>query len=250
MNMEYKAFKEEEIPYGVLSQFGLTREMVEDLPMETLEAIQEGRLSPVLPISVRNNSGDTIKSRARFKLSRQEDGKVDILFYPQLKRCDLSSYKEKEQEALLSGGAIVSVSPEDETIKCFVQIDTETNHVMYVPTPVIGRNLRTLMESFGMKTQDILKIQNGEPVSFTDGEELVTAGIDLNDRTGVRIEVGDVNRWRKHLEPALDEYNFGLWGCWIKDDEGNLSYVPEEDYSDEILAEQQKVIERNSGFRR
>lgn len=250
MNMEHKAFNEDEIPYVELAQFGLYREMIEDLPMTALEAIQDGRLSPVLPIQVKDENGDIIRSRTRFKLSRQEDGKVDILFYPQLKRCDLSLYSEAAQEALLKGCAIVGLSPDDGVTKCFVQIDTETNHVMYVPTPVIGRNLRTLMDSFCMSSQDILRIQGGEPVTFSEGDEQITAGIDLNDRTGVRIEVGDERKWRMNQEAALDKFNFGLWGCWILDDGGGLSYIYEEDYTDEILAEQQKVIERNSGMRR
>ena len=248
--MEYKAFKEEEVPYGVLSQFGLTQEMIEDLPMSVLESIHEGRLSPVLPIEMKDDKGDIVKSRSRFKLSRMEDGNVNVLFYPQFKSCDLNQYDDKQQEALLSGGAIVAASPEDKDVKCFVQIDPETNHVMYVPTPVIGRNLSTLMDSFDIVTKDIIRIQNGEPVTFNEGDELITVGIDLNDRTGVRIETGDVERWRKSQDTALERYNFGLWGCWIKDDEGRLTHVFEEDYTDDILAEQQKVIERNSGMRR
>ncbi|MBR4226490.1 MAG: DUF4099 domain-containing protein, partial [Candidatus Methanomethylophilaceae archaeon] len=43
-------FKEEEIPYAVLEQFGLSQEMVEDLSTEAYEDILRGRRSPVLPI--------------------------------------------------------------------------------------------------------------------------------------------------------------------------------------------------------
>ena len=47
------SFKEEEIPYGVLETFGLTREMVEDLPLRVLQQISNGRRSPVYPFMSR-----------------------------------------------------------------------------------------------------------------------------------------------------------------------------------------------------
>ena len=48
--MKQVRFEFEELPYETLSQFGLTREMIEDLPMRILEELSRGRHSPVLPI--------------------------------------------------------------------------------------------------------------------------------------------------------------------------------------------------------
>ena len=48
--MKQVRFEFEELPYETLSQFGLTREMIEDLPMHILEELSNGRHSPVLPI--------------------------------------------------------------------------------------------------------------------------------------------------------------------------------------------------------
>lgn len=50
--MKQVRFEFEELPYETLSQFGLTREMIEDLPMHILEELSHGRHSPVLPIKV------------------------------------------------------------------------------------------------------------------------------------------------------------------------------------------------------
>jgi len=44
----------------------------------------------------------------------------------------------------------------------------------------------------------------------------------------------------------VERFSFGIYGCWVKDANGDLSYVPEEEYSDEIIAEQQKHIDRNA----
>ena len=248
--MEYKAFKEEEIPYGILSQYGLTQEMIEDLPMSVGEAIMDGRRSPVLPIRVKDEDGNVITSRTRFMLCRQDDGGVDVLFYPQLQRCDIDQYSKEQQDALREGKAIVAQSPDDGNTKCFVQIDMDTNQVMYVPTPVIGRNLRSLMDSFRLTSAEIQMIQDGDPVTFMESDEMVTAGIDLNERTGIRISTGDVGRWRSQQDCQLDKYNFGIYGCWIRDDKGNLDYINEEDYTEDLWEEQQKIISRNSGMKR
>ena len=40
----------DELPFSTLERFGLTREMIEDLPMRVLEDICNGRHSPV-PVS-------------------------------------------------------------------------------------------------------------------------------------------------------------------------------------------------------
>ena len=60
-NMKQVRFEFEELPYDTLSQFGLTREMIEDLPMQTLEEISHGRHSPVLPIKVNDENVVTVK---------------------------------------------------------------------------------------------------------------------------------------------------------------------------------------------
>jgi hypothetical protein len=39
-------FEESEIPYGTLERFGLTQDMVEDLPVDVLQNIHNGRRSP------------------------------------------------------------------------------------------------------------------------------------------------------------------------------------------------------------
>ena len=155
-------FNEEQVPYGLLGQYGLTREMVEDLPEAPYCDIMNGLLSPVLPVSVKDDEGNTISARTRFRLVRTDDGGVDVLFYPRLLRCELDSYSESEQYELRQGRVILSHAPDDADRKCFVQIDPDTNQVMYVPTPVIGRNIRNLMDRFELTTDDITLIQMGE----------------------------------------------------------------------------------------
>ena len=135
-------------PFPTLERFGLTREMIEDLPMRVLDDICNGRHSPVLPVRVTDEHGGQIESRSRFAFIRMDDGQVDVVFYPALKSSPLERYDEAQQKQLLDGKAIVAdVEMSDgRSSKAFVQIDAETKQVMYVPTPIIARNLKVLAE--------------------------------------------------------------------------------------------------------
>ena len=54
------------------------------------------------------------------------------------------AFTQKQQEDLLAGKAILAdvKDADGRSSKAFVQIDTETNQVMSVPTPVIRSNWR------------------------------------------------------------------------------------------------------------
>ena len=106
--MKQVRFEESEVPYQTLARFGLTQEKIEDLPMWALEDIGQGRRSPLLPIQVNNDEGETLKSRTRFALARMEDGKVDVVFYPQLEKSPLEAFTQEQQEDLLAGAARLS----------------------------------------------------------------------------------------------------------------------------------------------
>lgn len=244
-------FKEDEVPYAILEEFGLTQEMIEDLPTDVYHDILSGRLSPVLPICIKDNKGRTVSARARFKLVRDADDEADIVFHPRLVHCELDYYSPCEQEALRSGKAIISHAPDDETAKCFVQIDTGTNQVIYVPTPVIGKNISHLMDIFELTPDKIQSLQEGDIISLTDDDEEVSIGIDLTEKSGLRLVLGDSQKWHKEKgEPIMSRYSFGIYGCWFMDPEGNLEYVHEQDYTERFWDEMKKAIARNSGLKR
>lgn len=86
LQYEYRMKKNQiefdELPFSTLERFGLTREMIEDLPMRVLDDICNGRHSPVLPVRVTDEHGGQIESRSRFAFIRMDDGQVDVVFYP------------------------------------------------------------------------------------------------------------------------------------------------------------------------
>lgn len=237
--MKQVQFEESEVPYQTLARFGLTQEKIEDLPLWVLEDIGQGRRSPLLPIQVTDENGVTLRSRTRFALIRMEDGKVDVVFYPQLEKSPLEAFTKEQQEDLLAGKAILSdvKDAEGRNSKAFVQIDKETNQVMSVPTPVIGRNLEVLKDELKLSPAELNVMQKGEPLTLIMEDEQVTVGIDLNNKTGIRICQGDSQKWKENTKREWDKYTFGCYGCWVMDNDGNLDYVPEEEYSEELWNE-------------
>lgn len=49
------------------------------------------------------------------------------------------------------------------------------------------------------------------------------------------MNANGVNRTRR-----VEKYNFGCFGCWVMDEQGNLDYVEEKEYSEEMWEEMKK----------
>lgn len=240
--MRQQQFHPSEIPYGTLAKFGLTPEMIEDLPQSVQENLLEGRRSPVLPIKMTDADGNVIKARTRFALIRLDGNEVDVMFYPQLTKCKIDRFTPEEQKALLSNQAIIALAtmPDGKQIPAFHQLDPGTNQILYVPTPVIGRNLEIVAKAMKLTEAEVACLQKGTPLSTIEGDEMHTVGIDLNERNGIGIVNGDIAKWKESQRDCIGKYNFGLNGCWVADDDGNLDYVPEESYTEELWEELRK----------
>ena len=102
-----------------------------------------------------------------------------------------------------------------------------------------------LAEELHLGTVEIKGLQHGEPMTLAVEGDPVTVGIDLKSRTGIRFCPGDEQKWKEQTKHEWDKYTFGCYGCWVMDDDGNLDYVPEEEYTEELWNEQKKSAERN-----
>lgn len=250
-----------EIPYGVLETFGLTRNMIDDLPMDVLSQVLSGQRSPVLPVVVKGENGEEVCSKARFSLVYAGDGFVDVVFHPvfkpigdeicmvtrdpstgeeKLKVVDTSTlYSDAVIEGLKSGRVVMDymITDDGRKVKAFLQLDSETNEVLAVPTAVIGRNLQTLVGEFGLTVAETNCIQNGEVLTIAQGDEPVSVGLDLNSPTGLRFEKGGEKRWKEGGVRQWNKYSVGVFGCWMMNDNGELSYIEEEEYTEEVWDE-------------
>lgn len=253
LTMNRKYFSDSEWPYNTLAQFGLTREMIEDLPTHVLTDLTEGRRSPVLPIRVTNEDGDGIKAHARFGFIRNDDGSTGVLFYPELREADLSKFDAQQQARLMDGKAILAYieNKDGQMVTSYVQIDDGTKQVLSAPASIIQQNMNSLYANQHFSDAEALALENGDTVTFIlDDEDVMTVGVDLTDKCGLRINDGDEQAWKERNKRGFDQYNFGAFGCWTQDEDGNLDYVPEEEYTEEMWEEQKKAGARAMSMHR
>jgi len=247
-----RIFTYDEIPYGELSRFGLTQEMIEDLPENVLVTISKGGRSPLLPMEIPARFG-SVSCHAKFRLTNtiREDGTSELVFYPKLKEASLDVFSESEKTLLLEGKAIFAsielsdIVDSDHKETCYVQIDPDTNHVFYAHSSVIARNIRSMDSQLSLSVEDIKSLTRGQLVTIRE-PEFLTIGINLFTDTGVFVCHGDAETWKALTAKPMPLYSFGVEGCWINED-GNLHYIKEEDF-DDTMEEARILSSRASHF--
>lgn len=233
-------FTEQEIPYGKLAEYGLTHNMIEDLPQSAMLLLLAGKPTPVLPILTENQDGKKERSMSRITLKRMEDGSVEIWLAPRWDFRDLKEYSESQQRHLQDGKVII-VDTKDKGL-CFSQFDEVTNQVMSVPIGLIRQNLGILEREYNLSTKVAEDVAKCKIAEFDNEGSIATIGIDLEEPSGIRFAKGNAIVWEQEAHAdRLPKYNFGIYGCWIADDNNCLSYVDEADYTEEIYAEQRRA---------
>ena len=250
--MDKKYFEESEWPHDLLQQFGLSREMIEDLPSPVLDDLTEGRRSPMLPILMTNEEGQQIKTHARFSFFRNDNDSINVLFYPELIEADLSRFDGQQQEDLKNGKTIQGdiENKDGNMVRSYIQLDPDTKQVLSAPMAIIQSNMSGLFAKQQFTDTEENALQNGDTVTFLVDEDPVTIGIDLTDKCGLRILEGDEQDWKRRTKQNFEKYNYGVYGCWTMDDDGNLDYTYEEDYSEEMWEEQKKAGQKAMGMHR
>lgn len=238
-------FTDEEIPYEILANFGVTQEMMDDLPACVRNKFLSGRTTPVIPIVTENVDGDRVESYAKMALVRKVNGDVDVVFIPMWEAYDLSDFDEEIRNKLISKQvATTDVSGKG---RCYIQFDDTINQAIFVPVGVINKNLSSISNTYGWHDLDDMAVQEGNIVPVEVQGETYSVGIDLNELTGIRIVHGNEQDWKEEVKANnLPEYNFGIYGCWIADDNNHMKYVSEEDYDDNIRAEQKRIAGQNA----
>lgn len=256
--MQEKKFYRDEYPLDILEEYGLTEEMIYDLPDFVHETLEMGGKSPLLPIKVQQPFGHT-NAFAKFRITETEEG-LDVIFSPKLTSADLSQFSENEQELLKEGKVIVAEiedtvitdeGVEDKRlIKAFVQLDKDTLGVVYCPTPLIGRNLNAIANEYDLTGDQLKSFWQGALVTIQEENEYkeledVTIGIDLFDDKGVVVIPGDADRYQNTIRHPMPMYNFGTDGCWVNRD-GYLHYVPEAEFTSDIQQELNRLARRSN----
>lgn len=237
-------FSSTDIPYEELAEFGLSQEMIDDLPECIMNKFLSGQRTPLLPIEKADSDGVIHKDFARIRLV-ETGGEVHPLFLPKMQKNDLDYFTEEQKEALRGGEVLKVLLPSDNSWN-YVQLDGATNATLSVKADIIDQNLHTFAAQMELSNEDRRSLSNGEVITKGEGENILSSGIDLNEETGIRNVKGDAQKWKEEKDGSLslDKYNFGIYGCWTKDGKGMLSYVPEDSYTEEMTKEQDAIFEK------
>jgi len=231
-----KMYTNKELPYDLFNEFGITYEMIDDLPESAMNRILTGKYSPVIEVNMKNY-GEVCRTWTRFKITENE-GKLGIVFAPCLNKDSLDNYSDIDRLRLLKG---LPVRTEDNSGNLvYAQLDTETNQIMTVPATIVSNNIETLLLNKAVTRENKNSLATGNRLTITsekDGKTAVTIGIDLNEETGLRIVDGDEEKWEKvRRDDRLPKYSFGLYGCWVRNDDNTLTHFTEHEYTPEIKA--------------
>lgn len=233
-----KKFTENEIPYDDFSKMGFSQEMIDDLPENIMTRLLSGEKTPLLSSSIKDSNGNPLK--ATIWMTRQENGVVEGFYRPFDNVRDYSDFNKKQQKTLLSGGIVMTIlngSP-----KSYYQMDEDTNRILSCPVDCISKNFEGLKQS--VPEVDEKTFAEGKTQTIEMDGKAITVGIDLSDPKGYRVVDGKEENWK--LEKAeLPKYSFGLYGCWVSDNDHNLSYVEEDNYTEDMVKAQSEVIEKN-----
>ena len=240
-------FKQDEIPFEKLEKFGLTKEMIEDLPQVITLRLLAARATPPLPIMTDNQDGKKTQSLARISLVRLDDGTVDVVLAPRWIACDLDKFSDGQQRNLLAGKVIMT-DIEGRGV-CYGQYDESIQQVMTVPIGVIRQNINIIQRSRPyMSNAQAEIIAKGKVLELhsPDGQ-LASIGIDLEEVIGLRFANGEAILWEQEKSAErLPKYNFGIFGCWQADENNCLSYIVEDDYTPEMWDEQRRAGQQNA----
>lgn len=229
-------FTEKEIPYKTLEQYGLTQQMIDDLPQGVIQQLLSSRKTPLLPLRATTVDGHLVQTLSHLSLTRMPNGDVDVCFAPQWADKDLGMFNEQLKNELMEGK--VTTADFKDMGLCYIQYDNTVNMVLTVPTTIVDHNIMVLSAKYGLSQEQTDNMRNGLVVEIDNGDMMISAGIDLTENEALRIAKGDTLAWKEDAKAGrLPKYNFGIGGCWIADDDNSMSYVKEDDYSDEIWDE-------------
>lgn len=230
-------FYEAEIPYDTLAFFGLSQEMIDDLPQDVMSKFLNGKPTPVLPIRYKKDDKE-VEGAARISLYRDDDGEVRLWFTPMWDNYDLSELSDSDIEKLVDGN-VISVDTGRNGM-AYVQYDEATKLAMVVPADLINNNICHILK---YDKDFIENVKNGEIVELPKKDGTLSVGIDFHETSGVRIAQGNKLIWKEEAQKInTSQFNFGLYGCWVIDPVDNSAhYVPEDQYTEEMYNEMKRI---------
>lgn len=233
-----ESFSEREIQSSLdeLALLGITPAAFWDLPSDNLSLILRGHRSPMVTGTVIDEVGQKISAGFRFQFARVADT-IRVIVYPQRKEMIDLELSDAHQVRLETGMAImenVYAGVADGTSDVYVQLDAQTRCIDSCPAEMLLQNIESVARHLHLTKIEHDKLKEGSTVTyFMKGDEY-TIGVDLSCPYGIRDIRGNFYDWQRSRSETPERYQFGIEGCWVTDENGDMAYVEESNYSEKI----------------
>ncbi len=201
----------EQLPVDDLGKIGISKEMLEKMPVQFVDSLKRGEITPLVQTSVTASNGKTVTLPLRLQVvSDAATGDVKLLAYPTRKEVDNSlGLSRYEIDKVTEGEAITKELMQDgKRDMHMIQFDGRTNSLVHMPVKDLRLDERIKelesIHDIQLGTQQKEQIRTGKPVELSVGDEKVTVGVDLREPHAFKVIKGDMDEWKRREMERYD----------------------------------------------
>ena len=170
-------------------KFGISACEFWHLTWEEISRLTQGKTIDVT-LKAENGEGKTIERVGRLRMQKNPDGSVEMKVYyrnDEVKSDELKLSKNDLEKIQEQGVIYTELNIGGSRNRYFVQLDRETNCLLYEKADRIGQNIPE--DIFGVKIDRKLRdqIREGKQVTVKSGNKEYTIGIDLLSEGGFSV---------------------------------------------------------------
>lgn len=218
------------LPYTELAKVGLSRELLETMPSQFVDALKRGEVTPIVKISVVASNGAVVTLPLRLQVVHDgTSAEPRLMAFPTRSQLDntlnLSRYElEKLRDGeTLSKELMINGKREAHLI----QYDGRTNSLVHTPAAAmrLDERMRELesINDIQLGSQQKEQIRLGRPVELSVGDEKVTVGVDLREPHHFKVIKGDMEEWKRRELERYDIAHPEVMG-FVKTDRNRWEY--------------------------
>ena len=223
-------FLENEIPYRMLEELGISKKNVLDMPKDLIEPLVNGRITPLILAKYQAENGKVVEMPMKLQLFREENGEVNLMTYQMRKTLEKGNLRlsEQEQNRLKEGETLKREVRENGIRKQkYIQLDQETNGLVMRDTATVKvmEKLREMekVNDIELGTNQKQAAAEGKPVELSVGDQKVTVGVDLREPQGFKVVNGDMKEWERQMKIKYDHEHEGFMG-YVMTEENRWEY--------------------------
>ena len=195
--MREKGLITEEI-YKQLTGLGITKQQLWEMPKEDILGLMFGQITSPVTVEMDDGEGQKRTLLARLQIVKREDGSPELKVYPhiqEIQRKELGLSKRETERLKEQGVIYTELKIGEQRHRCFVQLDRETNTLMYAKADDIGLCFPSAIHGVELTREERDAVREGKLVEVIVNDSTYTIGIDLKKEGGFKVIKGRREEW-------------------------------------------------------